>query len=155
RQYTPSPAANIGELFSVIGYTELFFAEDMCSPLPLGVTSPGSIVYGMPISRDSMFRVASANFDTALTLSADTARFLNLARVGKGRLLQQQGKLAEAAAAVAAVPTSFVFQAEYTAAVTAQNNTVYSSMTGKSYGVANREGGNGLDFVTAKDPRVP
>jgi hypothetical protein len=155
RQYAPTPAANIGELFSVVAYTELFFGEDVCSPVPLGSTVAGQFTFGVPIARDDMLRRAAADFDSALALSTDTARFLNLARVGKARALQQLGRHTEAAAAVAAVPTSFVFQAEFTAAVSLQQNTVYSGMFGKSFGVADREGGNGLDFRSANDPRVP
>jgi hypothetical protein len=155
RQFAPTPAANIGELYSVVAYTELFFGEALCAPLPLGATAPGTLTYGVPIPRDSIFQLASSHFDSALALSADTARFVNLARVGKGRLLLQEGRFADAAAEVKSVPTTFVFNAEYTAAVTAQNNAVYAQMAGKSIGVSNREGGNGLDYVAAKDPRVP
>src|ERR1044071_1986014 len=74
RKYSPTPAANVGQMFAIVGYTELFFGENLCSPVPLGETSPGSLVYGMPIDRDSMFRRAAAHFDTALALSTEIGR---------------------------------------------------------------------------------
>jgi hypothetical protein len=85
---------------------------------------------------------------------------LNFARVGRARTLLNLGRYAEASAAVAAVPTSYVYQTEFntTAAVTntlgSEPGWPLSAPWGVVRSVADREGGNGLDFVSAHDPRV-
>ncbi|NUQ20373.1 MAG: hypothetical protein HOQ09_05365, partial [Gemmatimonadaceae bacterium] len=77
-----------------------------------------------------------------------------LAQVGRGRALLDLGRFADAAASVAAVPTSFAYTTSHSAA--AQPNGVYAIIVNSRYiTVADREGMNGLDFRSAADPRVP
>jgi hypothetical protein len=155
RKYAPTPASKVGHLFAVKGYVELIMGETACNGYPLSEVDNFQPFYGGPISSDSMLKRAIADFDSALVFAADSARILNLARIGKGRALLDRGQYSAAAAAVAAVPTSYVFNAELTTAVANQSNTVWQQQNAGAMTVADREGRNGLNFQSANDPRVP
>lgn len=91
------------------------------------------------------------------TLAADTARFHNLAKVLRGRALLGPGRFADAAQAVAGVPTDYVYNAEsgWPGAFNQLSGIGWSAAWDfDDYGVADKEGGNGLDFATANDPRA-
>ncbi|HEX9483969.1 MAG TPA: hypothetical protein VF929_05285 [Gemmatimonadaceae bacterium] len=152
--YAPASRSKLGELFALKGYSELFLAENMCSGIPLGEIVDGTPVYGQPIASSELYTQAAIDFDSAAVYAADSVRILSLARVGRGRTLLGAGRVAEAAAAVAAVPTTFSYVTLQSAAV--QPNGVYSIINSLRYiTVSDREGGVGLDFRTAQDPRVP
>jgi hypothetical protein len=154
RAYAPETDWEIAELFALAGYTEVFLAENMCSGLPLGEVRGQDIEYGMPQTTRQLFALATADFDSAIVHGQDSARVLNLARVGKGRALLGQGRFDEAALAVAAVPTSYAYRTQHSAAV--QPNGVFDIIVTSRYiTVADREGQNGLDFRSANDPRLP
>jgi hypothetical protein len=73
--------------------------------------------------------------------------------VGRGRALLDLGRYADAAASVITVPTSYSYTLQYS---TAQPNGVFNIVNIQKWiTVADREGGNGLDFRSANDPRVP
>jgi starch-binding outer membrane protein, SusD/RagB family len=154
QRYAPTPPSRIGHLFALLGYTEIFLAETMCSGIALS-----SVVDLVPQPAPAFTTVqvlerAVADFDSALTYAADSARILNLARVGKGRALLDLARFTDAAAAVSAVPTSYSYATEHSASV--QQNFLFQAMnTSRSVSVSDREGGNGLDFRSANDPRVP
>ena len=155
-QYQPTPASRIGQMYGLMAYTELSLAENFCAGIVFSSIDGGSVTYGQQQTTAEVYARALAHFDTALTFSADSARVLNMVRVGRGRTLLDMGRYADAATAVTAVPTSFVYNLEISAAVTQQQNALFSLMnSGTGAGVANNEGGNGLDFRTAADPRVP
>ena len=152
--FAPTPPSRIGHLFALLGYTEIFLAESMCSGIALS-----SIVDLVPQPAPASTTVqvlerAIAHFDSALSYAADSARIMNLARVGKGRALLNLARFTDAAAAVNLVPTSYSYATEHSASV--QQNFLFSAMnTNRSVSVSDREGGNGLDFRSANDPRVP
>jgi hypothetical protein len=153
QQYAPASRAKIGEQFALAAYTELFLGENMCSGIPLGEIVNGNPAYGQPLSTDELFGRAMADFDSALSYAVDSVRILNLGRVGRARVLLDRGQFAGAAAAVAAVPTVYTYTTQYSAA---QPNGVFTIInTAKWLTVADLEGGNGLDFRSAQDPRVP
>lgn len=157
REYAPTPGARIGQMLAYSGYAELYLAEQFCSGIPFSViTRAGSATYGGATTTGNVYAMALAHFDSAATYSADSARVLNLARVGRGRTLINLGRFADAAAAVGAVPTSFVYNLDITSTLVAQNNTLFQNMAGRGVGtVLGREGGTGIDWVGAQDPRVP
>ena len=146
--------AQVARMYIVKGYGELLMGELMCSGLPLSFSGVGTITYGPPISKDEMLKVAIADLDSALAGgAADTARFLNMAKVLKGRALLDIDQPAAAAAAVAGVPTNFNYMTDF--ATTTTSNIVgyypgYGYLT-----IPDREGINGLPYVSANDPRVP
>jgi hypothetical protein len=154
QQYAPAARSKIAELFSLSGYTEVFLGEDMCSGIPLGEIDDGTPRYGEPVATAALFARAVADFDSAAAYAADSTRALNLARVGRGRALVDAGRFSDAASAVAAVPTTYAYTTVHSAAV--QPNGVFAIInTSRWLTVADREGGNGLDFRAARDPRVP
>jgi hypothetical protein len=155
QQYLPEPRARIGQLFAVKGFTELFLGETSCNGTPLSDVVNFVAEFGGPISSDSMTRRAVADFDSAVAYAADSARILNFARIGRARALTNLGRYADAAATVAAVPTSYVYNAELTTSAGGTTNAVWNINNTGGITVSNREGTNGYDYVDAQDPRVP
>ena len=66
-----------------------------------------------------------------------------------------QGQLAQASLAVAAVPTSFAYQILHSTTTPRQTNQIPVQFSADIYSVPSGEGINGLDFATAGDPRIP
>ncbi len=147
--------AYTGNMYSLLGYLEVYFGELFCSGVPLSTVVDNTVHYGTPLTTQQIFQQAAAHFDSAVTLSADTARFLSLAQVGLGRTLLDIGQFAQAAAAVHTVPTNFVFNAEATGSVAQSNIIGLNQASGLLYGVADRQGVNGLDYISSGDPRIP
>ena len=106
--YDPSaPPAVRGELYALDGYAEILLADFFCSGVPLSTLDfQNDFTYHGSSSTAQVYADAIAKEDTALSLSSDSARILNLARVLKGRALLAMGgnSIAAAAQAVAAVP---------------------------------------------------
>jgi hypothetical protein len=155
QEFAPTPRARIGQLFATKGLAELFIGETSCNGTPLTDIKGTTAFFSGPLTSDSILKVATSSFDSALIYATDSARILNLAKVGRGRALLDRGQYAQAGAAVAGVPTNYVYNAEATLAVTLQINLIWNNNNLKTATVADREGGNGLDFVSAGDPRVP
>ena len=154
RRYLPLAGARTGELFALEAYTELFLAENMCSGIPLGQITDGQPVYGRPLSTTELYARSIADFDSATALAVDSARILNLARVGRGRALLDLARYPEAASTVSSVPTAYAYTTSHSASV--QPNGIFAVIVNSRYiTVADREGANGLDFRSANDPRVP
>jgi hypothetical protein len=155
-QYNPIPRSRIAEMFALVGYVEVFFAEDMCSGVPLANIVGDRPVLGPTLSRSMLLQRALSDFDSAAVNALDSAgnadsTTTRLAAVGHGRALTDSGDLAGAALAVQNVPISFLYATNYDGAV--QTNAVAALFTG-TVSVSEREGINGLPFVTAADPRV-
>jgi hypothetical protein len=74
--------------------------------------------------------------------------------VTKGRILLNLNRPAEAAQAVAAVPTNYAYKIFFTA-VRSDNGIWAYNNSARRYSVSNNEGTNGLNFATANDPRLP
>jgi starch-binding outer membrane protein, SusD/RagB family len=95
--------------------------------------------------------------------AANNTTQLNLARVGRARALLGRNRVADASAAVAAVPTSFRYEILHSENSAGQNNGVWGiPHNRRGYSVAHLEGGNGLPFRVGnsqnratQDPRVP
>ncbi len=151
QRYAPLPPSHIGELFALDGLSRVWFAEFFCSGVPLSTNLQGAPVYGPSLSTQQMLESALPVFDSAAAYSTDS--IASLALVGKGRALVDLGRFAEAATAVGPVPDAFTFGAEYSAAV--QPNGIARAFSGLRFGVGDTEGGSGLNFVTANDPRIP
>ena len=159
-EFAPNPNAEPGysEVLSLAGFSYLFFAENWCSGVPFShAEASGAIVYGQPLTTTQMLDTALARFSAALAVatSLGDAGLMNLAKVGRGRALLDQGSFAAAAAAVAGVPTASVYEVTYSLNSTRQNNGVFNAnVANERYSVANVEGGVGLPYRSAGDPRV-
>lgn len=146
------------EVLSLAGFSYLLFAEQYCSGVPFSTLTSDGVQYGQPQTRDEMLAIALAKFDSALTFATDQGNdeLANLARVGRGRVLLNQGQFAQAGMAVASVPTSFSYQIEGSTNSARQNNGIWNyTVNFFGFSVPDQEGGNGLPFATASDPRVP
>lgn len=156
--YSPTPAYRIGEAFALAGYTYVFAGEHYCSGVPFSNPFP-AVSFGTPLTTAEVFTRAVERFDSAAAYftAADSAttRRLYLAQLGKGRALLNLGDYAGAAAAVAAIPVDFVYNTTHTITSGRQQNGVHVfNWLSERWSVADREGGNGLDFRSAGDPRV-
>ena len=154
QQALPSQRWRIGQIFAQTAQLETLIAEMFCSGVPLSALgSDFSPLYGPPLTTAQLLQRAVADFDSALAYATDSARILNMAQVGRGRALLDLNRPADATAAVASVPTTFVFVIEHSAAVTP--NTVASLIiTNRIVSIPDREGGNGLNYISANDPRI-
>lgn len=156
QQFLPTPPSRIGQALAYTGYVELVLGETFCAGVPFSSIVNGVETLGQPTTNAEVFARALLHFDSAAVFAVDSARVLNLIRLGKGRTLLGLGRYAEAAVAVAAVPTSYVYNLDISSTVTTQTNAIFSYMSGGGGGgVGDRDGGNGLNFRTAGDPRVP
>jgi hypothetical protein len=146
------------EVLSLSAYSYLLFAEDFCSGVPFSTLTDAGIDYGQPQTRDQILAIALAKFDSALTFATANERqdLANLARVGRARVLLNQGQFAQAATAVSAVPASFVYAIEGSTNSARQNNGIWNfTVNFFGFSVPEQEGTNGLPFLSANDPRLP
>jgi hypothetical protein len=155
----PDADAFIGEMLSLAGFTYLFFGESFCSGVPFSRLEGEEVVYGAPQTTDEMFQTAVTRFDAALaepgTVEEESQEIAYLASVGKGRALLDRGLFAEAAAAVIDVPTEFQYLTEHAESPLRLQNAVYAYSAGWLWSVSDQEGGVGLPYRAAEDPRVP
>jgi hypothetical protein len=159
RRYWPDSTAAVGSLFGLTAYVEVLIAEHYCNGTPLSGVDGSAIVFGEPLTNDSVLRLAIANADSALAEAALAGsaglRWTRFASVVKGRALMDLGQFSAAATAVAAVPTTFKLRAYHS--VNTTNNQVWAlNNSARRYTIPNgREGAVGIDFVTPNDPRLP
>jgi starch-binding outer membrane protein, SusD/RagB family len=134
------------------GYAIVALAEGFCGAVPLGTASggvPGEL--GTPLSTQQLFQEAITRFDAALAGISTS----NVARVGRGRALLNNGQFQEAAAAVSGVPTTFVHFIEHSSNSGRQFNPIFSLQANGRYSMSDREGTTGLPYRTVQDPRLP
>jgi len=148
----------IPELLSLAGFTYIFLGENYCSGVPVGdFADDGTLQFGDQFTTTQLFQRAVERFDSALAFpdSAPNVKVRRLAAVGKGRALLDMGQYAAAAAAVAGIPTNFSYSTTHTAATNRQHNGIFRfGITNERFSMADLDGGNGLNFRTANDPRV-
>ncbi|HZI22679.1 MAG TPA: hypothetical protein VFD76_09175 [Gemmatimonadales bacterium] len=177
RQFADSTKdGGLAELLSLNGFTYMMFGENYCSGVPFSnARADGSIQYGMPLTTLQMLDTAINRFNQALAAAAafDTsgataaarapkvlarANAMALARVGKARALLDEGRFADAdtVASAAGVTNGFVYVVQHDLNSSRQQNGVYNGdKKFKRYGVADKEGGTGLAWISVADPRNP
>jgi hypothetical protein len=154
----PDSTTDIAEMQALAGFTYVYFGEDFCSGVPFSRVSGDSLIFGTPQTTTQTFGLALSKFDSALAqpgLALDDGSITNLAAVGKGRALLDLDSFPQAAAAVAAVPTDFVYATEHAESPLVLQNAIWSYTNGYLWSVADSEGVVGLPYRTAEDPRVP
>jgi hypothetical protein len=144
-------------VLALSGYSSILFAENYCSGVPISnLTDDGQLQYGDPLTTEAMLQLAASKFDAALQVGEITAAGTALASVGKGRALLDLGQFADAAAAVATVPTDFVYLSESSDNTTDENNGVWTFFQNvRRLTIPDKEGTNGLDYISSNDPRLP
>jgi len=148
-----APEAADMKLFE--GYTHLALGEGFCSGIPFSELTPEGELdlqsAGTPVSTQQVFEDAVVRFDAAIGIDGSN----DAARVGKGRALVNLGRYAEAAQAVSSVPTSFLRVIPHSANTGDQENPIFNLQSNGRYSLSDMEGGNGLPFRSAQDPRIP
>ncbi len=158
RQYVPTASAtDVAEMYFIQAYVETIIGEHYCNGLVLGNLSDPE-QYGVRITTAAAFEQALAHADSGLAsvtgAAANDARVRNALRVIRGRALTNLNRQADAAAAVAGVPTTFRYLNLHSQ--TTIDNAIWSfNNIARRYSVSTAEGANGLDFATAADPRLP
>jgi hypothetical protein len=134
------------------GYVYLLTGEIYCNGVPIGNAddvAPASVI----MTNVQLFNRAIASMDSGAALAPSDASMKNLAAVGKARALLDLKQYSQAATVAATVATSYVYLVQHSR--TTIINDVYDWMVGtKNFGVVNREGGNGLDYLSSGDPRI-
>lgn len=149
------------QVLSLEGYSQTLMAEMYCGDVPFSTLNPdGTLSNGTPLTTAQMLQAAVANFDSAVKIAhaAGDANLEAFARVGMGRALldlDNTTSLAEADTVVASVPTSFLFQILHSANSSRENNGVNELIWQEGrWSIGDKEGTNGLAFISANDPRV-
>jgi starch-binding outer membrane protein, SusD/RagB family len=163
REFKPTPTWTIAQMYFVMGFAELTLAENFCNGTPLGDASTGTPEYGPPLTNVQVFNLALAHFDSALALAGATDATTTAVRhgiaVARARTLVNLGRFAEAATAVADVPTDYRLNATFS--LNAGNNQIWSLNTSqKRWTVGDSFDASGLiqnalPFASAGDPRLP
>jgi hypothetical protein len=152
---TTAPPALRGELYALDGYAEILLADFFCSGVPLSTLNyQKDYTYAASSTTEQVYLDALAQENTALAMTSDSARLQNLARVLKGRALLALGgtvNVAAAAQAVAAVPDGFQYQ--LAVQFTISNGSVVDLFDQNQVTESDREGLNGLPYLSSGDPR--
>jgi starch-binding outer membrane protein, SusD/RagB family len=161
RFWTPTaPAWQLAEMYFVKGFVENVMAETYCNGVPLSLVIDGVEQPGDAVTTTALYALALAHIDSGLTIigtagtSTDDLRVRNALMITRGRILMNQAQYAAAASAVATVPTAhrhFMFHS----LTTTQNQVWLLNNSARRYNLADAEGTNGVNFITANDPRVP
>jgi len=143
----------IAEMWNLAGFTYVIVGENYCSGVPFpgeGETS------APPVATAEIFNQAIVRFDRAIAnFGGDNTR-LWTALVGKARALLDLNQPAAAAVLLGPVPDNFKYVIEHSSASTREQNGTYEFNTvAKRWSMSDVEGGNGLPFLSANDPRVP
>ena len=165
QEFKPNPAWGIGQMYLVMGFTEMTLAETFCNGIPLSDASTGEIIYGPPLTTVELFTLALAHVDSALSfLSATDAATTDVRRatqITKARILINLARWTDAAALItpANVPTTYQLLATFS--LTTTDNQIWSLNTsakrwtvGDSLDKVGRIT-NAIPFASANDPRVP
>jgi starch-binding outer membrane protein, SusD/RagB family len=156
---------DIGQLYALQGISLNIAGELFCNGVPLSTVNDAAPEAATLVSTTQLYQRAIVQADSALavlgTAAADQT-FRYLARVAKARAQLNLGQFDAAATTVgaggdgagsAAVPTNWQYAVEFSQ--TTLVNTVFDWMVNTAnFGPSDREGGNGLDFRSARDPRV-
>jgi starch-binding outer membrane protein, SusD/RagB family len=150
------------EVQAIAGFTYILLGEMYCNGVPISTfnVNTGTFTLGTPQTGTQLFTTALAKLDSALVgvdvAVAANAQVVNLIRVGRGRALLNLNRPADAAAAVAAVPTSFRFTLFHSENTGRQNNGVFlPTLNFPRHSVSALEGGNGLRYrLDSTDVRV-
>jgi hypothetical protein len=149
------------EVQALAAFMYVMLAESYCNGVPTSrVLADGTFEYGAPQTGTQLLTAAVAKFDSAITVAVASgtagSTALNLARIGKGRALLDLGDYTGAAAAVATVPSSFVYEIQHSETTGRQNNAFFAfNYLEARFTISENEGINGLPFVSLDDPRAP
>lgn len=150
-----SPALQ-AELYSYIGFAEIFLADFFCSGIPLStVDFEADFTYVKGSSTTQVYEHAVAMFDSALAIGADSAWLIDFARVGKGRALIALGRVKEAEEAVIPVRKEASYSIMVDWKGKPQSTTAAAATPFfKDLTLIDRKGTNGFPYNSNGDPRT-
>jgi len=158
RQFAPTDPRG-AEIQALAAFTYVLMAEAYCNGVPAStVNDDGTFTFGEAQTGQQLLTTAIAKFDSAIAVASanNGATALNLARIGKGRAQLDLNNPAQAAATVAAVPSTFNYSIQHDENTGRQNSAIFSfNFLEARFAVGDHEGTNGLAFVSLNDPRVP
>lgn len=154
-----APPWQTGEMHFIQAFSVNLLAENFCNGLVLStVDASGAEVYGSPMTNEAAYQRALQHADDGLPLvtgsSANDLRVRHALQVVRGRILMNLNRPADALAAVAGVPTNFQYLNSHSVNTSSNGAWLWNNSAWR-YSVADNEGGNGLNFASAGDPRVP
>jgi hypothetical protein len=159
--YNPdAPAWHVAQMYLVEGYVETFVAEHFCGAAPTSEARlDGTVEYGPSLTTAAMLERAVGHLDAGLAAlgtatGAEADRVRDALRVTRARALLGLGRYADAAAAAAPVPTAHAYRLEYNQTLVYNQSWDFNNNQ-RRYTVSAGEGGVGLAFATAADPRLP
>jgi hypothetical protein len=167
REFRETETTRIAELYFVRAFAEMQMANDFCNGIPLsGLDENGRPVYDKPRPGSEVFEASVADADSGLALitgtSSEDVSIQRALKITKARALIGLGKFAEAAAAVAGIPTSYAYNITYSVATgdltlwaqprSSRRYSVGDSLEGRSHNFLVK---NAIPFYSAQDPRVP
>jgi hypothetical protein len=182
RQFHPDSTPLVGEMYALTAFSEVLIGEHYCNGTPLSRVEGSTVIPGVPLTNQEVLSIARANADSAIAEAdvaiaradsalanptpSDTAAFRRLrdrartvrqlASVVQGRALgsMHRDSLPAAAAAVAGVPDTFRFAIGHS--VNSSTNQIWAlNNSAKRYTMVDREGGTGINYISANDPRLP
>lgn len=159
QQYRPNaPGWQLAEMYLIQAYTVNLAAEHYCNGLIFSSVVDGVEMYGEPIAVQEAFQRALGHVTDGLAAvtgaTGDDQRVRYALQVTHGRILLNLDRPAEAAAAVSGVPDDFRYEMFHSATTNSNNIWNWNNLV-RRYTVSDVEGGTGMDFVSANDPRVP
>jgi hypothetical protein len=144
-----------GELYALEGYTEIMLADLFCSGVPLSdLIFQGDFQYEPSSTTTQVYQDALAKFDSTVVLAGANDSVRYLARVGQGRAYLEWGCptcYATAADDVSGVPDGFLYQVSVNWNAFLNTNTILGNAN--AWTMSDREGQNGLPFLSSGDPR--
>jgi len=164
-QFAPE-AVGHAEVLNLSAVSYVLFAEIYCGAVPISEQlEDGTFRYGTALSTDELLAIAIQKVDSALAITATTAAGTGsaaakttqarVARIVKARALLNLNRPAQAAAAIngeTGVPTIFQYINNHSETTGRQNNGTWATTVSVGrFGVAEREGTNGLPFRTEGD----
>ncbi len=156
RTYVPTALSDLARMFDFIAYVQVLLGEHYCNGVPLSSISGTTVIDGDPLSNDSLFKLAAANADSALSIvrGSDSTRVANFANLIKGRALLDRGDTAGARAAVTGVPRSFRY--DVTHSLNVNDNQIWAlNASSRRYTMGDLEGVTGLPYVTGDSIKYP
>ncbi|HUF26000.1 MAG TPA: hypothetical protein VMM18_03365 [Gemmatimonadaceae bacterium] len=158
-QYNPSAAPwQVAEMHFVQAYVVNIVAEHYCDGLVFSTVVEGREQFGSQMTTTAAFERALGHTQDGLALitgtTANDVRVRNALQVTRGRILTNLGQYAAAATAVAGVPTGYQYTMLHSLTTNSNTTWVLNNLA-RRYSVSDNEGGNGMDFASAGDPRVP
>lgn len=159
RQFNPGgPRADVAEMYFVRAYVENAIGEHYCNGLVFSTVVDGVKQHGLQITTKAAFDTALAHADSGLAVitgsTAADVRVRNALAVIKGRILLNLNRPAEAATAVAGVPTSFKYQTLHSQTTTDNAMWTYNNIA-RRYSVSNGEGTKGLNLPLRRTHAFP